>query len=67
MRFESFAEFISMDGQGLYIWMAYIITLVVVLVNLWWPGRVRDNFIRAEKRREERRIEQQQTQQRNTT
>ena len=54
MRFDSLAAFISMDGHGLYIWAAYGITVLVLALNLWWPGKVRGKFVRAEKRIMER-------------
>ena len=50
MKFESFAAFIQMDGHGLYIWLAYGITLIVLAVNLWWPSRARKQFVRQEQR-----------------
>ena len=50
MKFESFAAFIQMDGHGLYIWLAYGITFMVILANLWWPAAARRRFIRIEKR-----------------
>lgn len=50
MRFESFSAFLLMDGHGVYVWAAYVLTLVIVGVNLWWPGLVRKSFVKAEKR-----------------
>ena len=49
MRFDSFTAFIQMDGHGLYIWSAYVITLIVLSLNFWWPVMVRRQFIRSEK------------------
>ena len=54
MIFDSLSAFIQMDGHGLYVWAAYGITLAVLTLNLWWPGKVRAGFIRAEKRIMER-------------
>ena len=54
MKFDSFAAFIAMDGHGLYIWSAYLVTLVVITVNLWWPGQVKRSFVRLQKRALER-------------
>ena len=31
MQFESFAEFINMGGHGLYVWLAYGASVLVVL------------------------------------
>ncbi|MCS5574105.1 MAG: heme exporter protein CcmD [Pseudomonadales bacterium] len=50
MRFESLQAFLTMDGHGIYVWLAYGITLLVLTANLWWPRYVRDGFIRSEKR-----------------
>jgi len=50
MRFESLQAFLTMDGHGVYVWLAYGITLLVLTANLWWPRYVRDGFIRSEKR-----------------
>ena len=49
MKFASFAEFIAMDGHGLYIWMAYGITFIVLLGNLLWPVLVRNRFVHTER------------------
>lgn len=59
MRFDSLSAFIQMDGHGLYIWAAYGITLLVLTLNLWWPGKVRAGFIHTEKRIIERDIAEQ--------
>ena len=50
MRFDSVQEFMVMDGHGVYVWLAYAITLLVLTANLWWPNYVRGVFIRSEKR-----------------
>jgi len=39
-----------MGGHGVYIWLAYGITLLVLTINLWWPRYVRSRFIESEKR-----------------
>ena len=49
MRFESFSAFMLMDGHGAYVWAAYVLTLAILGVNLWWPGLVRKSFVKAEK------------------
>lgn len=54
MKFDSIAAFIAMDGHGLYVWSAYLITFLVITVNLWWPGQVRRSFARLQKRALER-------------
>ena len=33
MQFESLAEFIAMGGHGLYVWLAYGATFLVLIIN----------------------------------
>ncbi len=49
MRFDSLDAFLHMDGHGLFIWAAYGITFIVLLLNLWWPLLVRTRIIRSGK------------------
>ena len=35
VQFETFAEFIAMGGHGLYVWLAYGSTIVVLLGNFF--------------------------------
>ena len=37
MQFDSFSEALTMGGHGAYVWSAYAITLVVVLICLLKP------------------------------
>lgn len=37
MQFESFSEAMAMGGHGPFVWGAYAITLVVVLISLLKP------------------------------
>ncbi|WP_320821007.1 heme exporter protein CcmD [Thalassolituus sp.] len=37
MEFNSFAEFIAMGKHGLYVWLSYGITAVIVAVNVVQP------------------------------
>ena len=55
MRFDSLSAFILMDGHGLYIWVAYGVTLVVIGVNFLWPRFVRRAFVRSARKAEARR------------
>ena len=32
-------EFLRMGGYGTYVWSAYGITLVILVVNIWWTYR----------------------------
>jgi heme exporter protein D len=33
-------EFLAMGGYGIYVWAAYGITLAVLVLNVWWIGRL---------------------------
>ena len=35
----SIAEFIQMGGYAGFVWSAYLIAIVVLVVNLWLPNR----------------------------
>ncbi len=37
MQFDSFSDAIAMGGHGPYVWGAYVITLVVVMIILLRP------------------------------
>ena len=32
-------EFLRMGGYGAYVWSAYGITLMVLIINIWWTYR----------------------------
>ena len=36
MSFGSLAEFLAMGGHGLYVWLSYGATLLVVVLNAAW-------------------------------
>lgn len=36
MSFGSLAEFLAMDGHGLYVWLSYGAALLVVVLNAAW-------------------------------
>ena len=46
MQFDSLAALWQMGGHGLYVWSAYGISLLVLLVNALLPGRRRAAFLR---------------------
>ena len=46
MKFDSMAAFIHMDGQGIYIWAAYGVTLFILAANVCWPLIARRKIIR---------------------
>lgn len=37
VSFNSFSEFLSMGGHGLYVWLSYGLGLAVILINLITP------------------------------
>ncbi|WP_372831547.1 heme exporter protein CcmD [Pontibacterium sp.] len=37
MSFDSFSDFLAMDGHGLYVWLSYAIALFVIVINLVSP------------------------------
>lgn len=37
MYFDSFSEFLAMDGHGLYVWLAYGAFLILIIWNLIAP------------------------------
>ncbi len=41
MIFDDFSAFLSMGGQGLYVWSAYGFAFVVFAVNVGRPMRLR--------------------------
>ena len=36
---KSWHEFLTMGGYAVYVWPAYAIAAVVLIVNAWLPGR----------------------------
>jgi heme exporter protein D len=36
---KSFHEFLTMGGYAVYVWPAYIIAAIVLIVNAWLPAR----------------------------
>jgi len=51
MSFSSFAEFIAMGNHGLYVWSAYGISLVVLVLNVVGPLLARRRYLQEEARR----------------
>jgi heme exporter protein D len=49
MNFNSFDEFLSMGGYGLYVWSAYGIALVVFAYNIIRPILMRRQVIKEQK------------------
>ena len=40
MYFDSLQSLLHMDGHGVYVWAAYLVTLLVVIAA-WWNQRSR--------------------------
>ena len=36
-QFDSFANFMTMDGHGVYVWVSYLVTLAVMAWLVAWP------------------------------
>ena len=54
MYFESLAELWHMDGHGFYVWLAYALTALPLVIMVWLPlKRMRQHWrwLQAEQRR----------------
>ena len=54
MYFDSLAALWDMDGHGIYVWLAYLLTICPIIVMVWLPTRrLRQHWrwIEAESRR----------------
>lgn len=51
MSFDSFSEFLAMDGHGQYVWLSYAIALVLFVINLVSPLLRKKQLISELKRR----------------
>ncbi len=49
--FETFSEFIQMGKHGLYVWLSYGISLLVIVYNIVADYIERQQFFREAKRR----------------
>jgi heme exporter protein D len=54
VKFENMADFIAMGGHGLYVWLAYGIALVILLLNVLQPLRQTRQFFNLQSRRLQR-------------
>ena len=63
MRFANFSDFLAMRSQdglhadGLYVWLAYGVTLVVIMYNVVAPSLRQRRFIRQEQQRLRRAVD----------
>lgn len=51
MAFSSFGEFLAMGGHGLYVWASYTIALIMIVINLTSPRRLRRKLVKDQARR----------------
>ena len=51
MKFDSFADFLAMGHHGLYVWSAYGICLLVLVMNVALPVLARRRYLQQEARR----------------
>jgi heme exporter protein D len=51
-RFESFADFIAMNGHGPYVWSAYAITFAVLIFLLVSPVMQKKAFIKQQQKQQ---------------
>ncbi len=51
MSFASFADFLAMGNHGPYVWSAYGICLVVLVLNVLLPLRAKRRYLQDEARR----------------
>ena len=49
-QFESFADFIAMNGHGPYVWAAYAITFAVLIYLLISPLLQKKSFIKQQQK-----------------
>lgn len=55
------ADFFAMGGYAAYVWPCYVLSLLVVVLNVWWPQRRRKRLLQ-QLQREARRAELQRKQ-----
>lgn len=46
MNFDSFSELLAMGGHGLYVWLSYGLSLLVIVWNVWRLRSERRRFFR---------------------
>ncbi|MCH8530196.1 MAG: heme exporter protein CcmD [Saccharospirillum sp.] len=49
--FESFSDFMAMDGHGIYVWLSYAVATAVIVFNIVSPRLLRNRLISEHKRR----------------
>ncbi|GAA0689099.1 hypothetical protein GCM10009104_14300 [Marinobacterium maritimum] len=51
MSFNSFSEFLSMGGHGLYVWLSYGLGVAILAANLILPKLAGNQLLKEQKRR----------------
>ncbi|OOV88550.1 heme exporter protein CcmD [Oceanospirillum linum] len=51
MYFDSFSEFLNMGGHGLYVWMAYGLSAVLLIINVVQPVMHKRQLIKEQMRK----------------
>ncbi|AAZ32998.1 hemagglutination activity protein [Pseudomonas amygdali pv. tabaci str. ATCC 11528] len=51
MNFASFSDFLAMGRHGLFVWSAYGLCLLVLLINVAMPLVARQRFLKQQARR----------------
>lgn len=53
-QFANLADFIAMNGHGSYVWAAYLITLVALVILVWLPIQQQRAFFQRQRRQQQR-------------
>ncbi|NVL31728.1 heme exporter protein CcmD [Pseudomonas syringae pv. actinidiae] len=51
MSFESFSDFLAMGRHGLFVWSAYGLCLLVLLINVTLPVLARPRYLQQQAQR----------------
>ena len=54
MQFESLLEFVQMGGHGVYVWLSYGITLMVITLNFILPKLEQKQLLKSLQKRIQR-------------
>ncbi len=58
MNFNSFSEFLAMGNHGVYVWSAYGVSALILLLNVVLPLLARQRYFKDEARRLRREAQQ---------
>lgn len=54
MYFDSFSEFLSMGGHGLYVWLAYGLSIALLVINVVLPIMHKRRLVKEQTRKQRR-------------